>query len=710
MKQILLFLIIFRQNDCLPKIDDVHVHLNMSEIQKGVVGGNKMNPSPEFEHHGIDYDREAEGRTFTYNCGGVSTSCDNNGKCQIRCNNGRKYEVTCPNKGTITSISNSNGRSQISCGKKVKFPPCFPFCDDNSPIGPQDPNTCGVSRPCQDCNNFECNQAAAKCKWQIQRMLEAHNSGIFYAPGTCTTRMDMNQKECHMVNSEYECKFKYAAKCKWEKESPDVRWSPGTCTKRIDRNQKECDKVYNEYECNQAAKCKWETKGWFPLCKNKTIVSNQRECDKVYNEHECNKEAKCKWERMMYWSAYPGECTKTIVSNQRECNIEYNKKTECSSHGCFRKRVGKTRTVEECKNTCKEREQCGNFIWHKPGNDRWAQYDCYVLEGFKWEKLGNRDVSVKKDRNTITGTCKKGSNCIVANIYYHGNDIDRLEYIQSAQDCACECKKNRRCKFFSWVENKKICWLKTAITSMGADGSINEFRWKRKMEIHGINIGQTGGVNINNGDSPNINVGGNTHTLGRGRTQQYGVYSGSRDCCEEHDDNCPEKNKNYGNGHGLQIRWNVQSWEACSDLCSRRSDCQYWTWHHDRAGKYSYLCKTMAMREYEREDRNCVSGTRACKGASHGQCELDRNTAYFTAYDNVSEPDRQRSLSECIKSCKSKRYCKFFSYHHATGECYYKTRKSGSVYFSIGYTSGSRDCYETMNHHHAPWLPPGEKV
>jgi len=408
MKQILLFLIIFRQNDCLPKIDDVHVHLNMSEIQKGVVGGNKMNPSPEFEHHGIDYDREAEGRTFTYNCGGVSTSCDNNGKCQIRCNNGRKYEVTCPNKGTITSISNSNGRSQISCGKKVKFPPCFPFCDDNSPIGPQDPNTCGVSRPCQDCNNFECNQAAAKCKWQIQRMLEAHNSGIFYAPGTCTTRMDMNQKECHMVNSEYECKFKYAAKCKWEKESPDVRWSPGTCTKRIDRNQKECDKVYNEYECNQAAKCKWETKGWFPLCKNKTIVSNQRECDKVYNEHECNKEAKCKWERMMYWSAYPGECTKTIVSNQRECNIEYNKKTECSSHGCFRKRVGKTRTVEECKNTCKEREQCGNFIWHKPGNDRWAQYDCYVLEGFKWEKLGNRDVSVKKDRNTITGTCKKG--------------------------------------------------------------------------------------------------------------------------------------------------------------------------------------------------------------------------------------------------------------------------------------------------------------
>jgi len=84
---------------------------------------------------------------------------------------------------------------------------------------------------------------------------------------------------------------------------------------------------------------------------------------------------------------------------------------------------------------------------------------------------------------------------------------------------------------------------------MGADGSINV----RGNDIHGINIGQTGGNHnhgtvmgqiggnhitgnnnhiFNNGQTGGIKIGGVTHTMGRGRTQQYGVYSGSEDCCE----------------------------------------------------------------------------------------------------------------------------------------------------------------------------------
>merc|ERR1712142_293017 len=414
------------------------------------------------------------------------------------------------------------------------------------------------------------------------------------------------------------------------------------------------------------------------------------------NKWECRQAAHREWhENLEEWWNPVGMCKKIIGMNKRECNIVYNKNTNCNRRGsCNKTKVGKTSSVEECRNICKKREQCKHYIWHKQST-MWSR-ECMLVEEDKWGEV--MDVYKNIDSNTITGTCKRVSNCIEANIYYHGNDIDRLQYILSAQDCACKCKNNLRCKFFSWVESQKLCLLKTAIEGdsqawIGGDGSINV----RGNNIHGFgntNIGQRsiGGESIIFGPQIwNNDFGGNTHTSARGRTPKSGVYSGSRDCCKEHDDNCPEKNKNYGNGHGLQIRWNVQSWEACSDLCSRRSDCQYWTWHHDRAGKYSYLCKTMAMREYEREDRNCVSGTRACKGASHGQCELDRNTAYFTAYDNVTQPDRQRSLSECIKSCKSKRYCKFFSYHHATGKCYYKTRKSGSK----GYRQGRR-CEEEI--------------
>merc|ERR1712042_381651 len=120
----------------------------------------------------------------------------------------------------------------------------------------------------------------------------------------------------------------------------------------------------------------------------------------------------------------------------------------------------------------------------------------------------------------------------------------------------------------------------------------------------------------------------------------------------EHDDNCPEKNKNYGNGHGLQ-RWTVQSWEACSDLCSRRSDCQYWTWHHDRAGIYSHRCKTMTMKEYERKDRNCVSGTRACRRASYGVPLLLANDGGYKYYKIPVPPGTRMNVGVVTATCKA---------------------------------------------------------
>merc|ERR1719187_867788 len=54
-------------------------------------------------------------------------------------------------------------------------------------------------------------------------------------------------------------------------------------------------------------------------------------------------------------------------------------------------------------------------------------------------------------------------NCIVANIDYYGNDIKKIKNIRSAKACSCECQKHVRCKFFTWIEKKKFCWLKTKI-------------------------------------------------------------------------------------------------------------------------------------------------------------------------------------------------------------------------------------------------------
>jgi len=368
----------------------------------------------------------------------------------------------------------------------------------------------------------------------------------------------------------------------------------------------------------------------------------------ICNKWECSlSAARCEWhENSEQWWNPVGTCKKIIGMNKRECDREFNRNTNCRG-SCNKKKVGETSNVIDCMNICKKREQCEHFIWHKWGTTQ--SMECMLVEKDNWG--GVTDVYRNIDSNTITGTCERvsGSDCIEANIDYQGNDMSPYgprQGIQSALECACQCYNTWGCKFFSWVESKKSCWLKEAI-------------------------------------------GGITHTSARGRTPKNGVYSGSRDCCKGF---CPEKNKNYGNGHGLQIRRNVMSWEACSDLCSSRPDCEYWTWHHERAGQYSYTCKTMTMKEYERKDRNCVSGTRACRGEAPGQCEKD--TYYYG--DNIYPFDRQWSLSECIKSCKQKRSCKFFSYDHATRECYYKSQKPGSKGNAWGFTSGSKDCDEGM--------------
>merc|ERR1712142_1395955 len=58
-------------------------------------------------------------KEFTFECKqGLSTNCDEDGKCQISCGDGKKFEMTCPEDGSIESIENVNGVARIRCGKK----------------------------------------------------------------------------------------------------------------------------------------------------------------------------------------------------------------------------------------------------------------------------------------------------------------------------------------------------------------------------------------------------------------------------------------------------------------------------------------------------------------------------------------------------------------------------------------------------------------
>ena len=59
---------------------------------------------------------------------------------------------------------------------------------------------------------------------------------------------------------------------------------------------------------------------------------------------------------------------------------------------------------------------------------------------------------------------KSNSGCFENNIDFRFNDVRRgtVKGISSAEDCAKECRRNIRCKFFTYLKRSKVCWLKSS--------------------------------------------------------------------------------------------------------------------------------------------------------------------------------------------------------------------------------------------------------
>ena len=76
---------------------------------------------------------------------------------------------------------------------------------------------------------------------------------------------------------------------------------------------------------------------------------------------------------------------------------------------------------------------------------------------------------------------------------------------------------------------------------------------------------------------------------------------------------CPEENMNLGGIEGGVWTQNIQSWNACSELCSKTRHCQNWIWHHGDSGKWSHQCVTVTDYKSTRRDTNTISGRVGCQ-------------------------------------------------------------------------------------------------
>ena len=58
--------------------------------------------------------------------------------------------------------------------------------------------------------------------------------------------------------------------------------------------------------------------------------------------------------------------------------------------------------------------------------------------------------------------CITDLQCIQKDLRYVGHKVGKLS-TESAEECACACKNEDMCSFFTWTKKKKKCIMKSAI-------------------------------------------------------------------------------------------------------------------------------------------------------------------------------------------------------------------------------------------------------
>ena len=80
--------------------------------------------------------------------------------------------------------------------------------------------------------------------------------------------------------------------------------------------------------------------------------------------------------------------------------------------------------------------------------------------------------------------------CIQKHLRYIGQNIGKLS-TESAEECACACKDEDMCNFFSWTKKNKKCLMKSAIGKRkkkndAYSGSVDCCRTRSMMEIESL--------------------------------------------------------------------------------------------------------------------------------------------------------------------------------------------------------------------------------
>merc|ERR1711874_239444 len=87
--------------------------------------------------------------------------------------------------------------------------------------------------------------------------------------------------------------------------------------------------------------------------------------------------------------------------------------------------------------------------------------------------------------------------------------------------------------------------------------------------------------------------------------------SGERSCVPSVP-SCAYNNTNTQYRKEITTPVKSESWKACSKECKKTEGCHFWTWHHEKAGRFKFNCVLMADYGVLAHDTNAITGDVNC--------------------------------------------------------------------------------------------------
>ncbi|PFH35770.1 PAN domain-containing protein [Besnoitia besnoiti] len=434
--------------------------------------------------------------------------------------------------------------------------------------------------------------------------------------------------------------------------------------------------------------------------------------------------------------------TAGMVSGSRRCGEQfagscYESGVDYYGYDIEKLETGEVTTPSACQALCKGRTGCYYWTWVKTTQSCYLK-NPYALQGWLRNSSTMDKISGAKDCVPAPPTCHE------LDVDYRGFDVQKLETnsINSYVECQSLCEANERCFYWTWVSQKKSCYLKDhgALLGRVQDAATaglvsgpklcapHEHCYEIDVDYRGFDTEKIENGKVTSaalchhhclasaacaywtwvGQTSNCYLKNSSAVLGRVQDfSTVGMVSGPRTCFPAA--GTLEINVDFF-GHNIKLidDGSIRSYTDCQYVCQQYTDCHYWTYYQDSRSCFLKNASAPTMRVPR---QSTVSGPKFYDQPSFPEPPTPEGPLPECFHTNVEFTGTEvqslvsSTATECHATCQTSNVCSFFTFYRHERRCVLKTSETGEPLkeLPVGFAvSGMRSCSIGQPHDSAP--------